>query len=503
MQLLDQLRTSFTEQLPNVVQAVLILIIGWLVAMVLAALTRGLLGRLRVDERLNSQMDHDQQFRLTDWVSRFFFWVVMLLAIVGVLNALNLTSMVGVLQGLLDQLIGFIPNLISAGLLTFAAWFFATVAKRLIEGTLNATDWDERLNRSAQIKQGVSLGQSLGQLIYWLIWLFFLPGILEALAIEGLLTPVQELVNQVVGFLPDLFSSAVILIVGYFVARIVRDLVTNLLMTTGLDDMAQTYGFSHIEASDTSHTTVSRPPLSLSGLIGTLVFALILIPVVISALDVLNLSALSEPAIAMLNQVLEAIPAIFAAAILLVIAYFVARLMADLVTNILAGMGFDRILTRIGLRDATTGNQQPSQIVGTIMIVGIMLFASAEAANLLQFTALSSLITQFLLFFGDVLLGLVVLGIGFYLANLADQTIRESGMQNTELLAPFARYSLILLTITMALRQMGIAEDIVTLAFGLLLGAIAIAFALAFGLGGREIAANELKKIVQAFRQPS
>ena len=103
---------------------------------------------------------------------------------------------------------------------------------------------------------------------------------------------------------------------------------------------------------------------------------------------------------------LEAIPAIFAAGILPVIAYFVARLIADLVSNLLSGMGFDNILERIGLSQSATGEQKPSKIVGSIIMIGIMLFASTEAANLLGFSALSTIIAQFLVFFGQVLLGL-------------------------------------------------------------------------------------------------
>ncbi len=497
----DQLELWFTNQLPNVVQALIILLIGWLVALVLSALVRNLLTRVRADDRLNRQVE-PQQIQVTSVASRAVFWLVLLFAIVGALDALQLTGIASPFRGFLDQVIGFIPNLIGALVLAAIAWVVATVVRRLIEGALGATDWDERLSRSAQMEQPVPLGQSLGTLGYWLIWLLFLPGILDALGLEGLLAPVEEMVSDVVAFLPNLLSAAIILIVGYFVARIVRDIVTNLLTSTGIDNLAARVGFSQGPAQTITvspgqpSVSTTDAPMSLSRLIGTVVFALILLPVAITALDALNLAALSEPAIAMLNQVLEAIPNIFAAGILLAIAYFVARLIADIVSDILSGVGFDRILTRIGLRSDAPGGRQPSDIVGTLLIVGIMLFAAAEAANLLGFEALSGLITGFLIFFGNVLLGLVVLGLGLYLARLAEQTIRSSGVQNADLLATVARYSIILLAIFMALQQMGIAVGIVTLAFGLLLGAVAIAAAIAFGLGGREIAARELNRVV-------
>jgi hypothetical protein len=500
----DGLRNYFSGQLPNVAEALIILILGLVVALVLRAVIRGILDRTGLDERLSRQVS-PSEVNIANLVSTGVFWLVLLFAIVAAMDALELGIITGPFNNFLVRVVDFIPNLIGAAVLALVAWVIATIARRLVEGAVQAANLDQRAQASAGVPQNVSLGQSLGTLVYWLVWLLFLPGILDALGLEGLLAPVN--------FLPNLASAVIILLVGYFVARIVRDIVTNLLASTGIDRLAERVGFSSAAPTPTTvpatTTTTSSPsaattpmatqsqPMTLSRLLGTVVFALILIPVVISALDALNLEALSTPAIAMLNQVLNAIPNIFAAAILLAIAYFVARLIADLVRNILAGLGFDRILSRIGLRSATstTTGRQPSDIAGTIIFAAIMLFAAAEAAGLLGFEQLSGLVGEFLVFFGNVILGLIVLGLGLYLANLAEQTIRSSDVQNRDILATVARYAIILLAVTMALRQMGIAEDIVTLAFGLLLGAIAIAAALAFGLGGRDLAARELERM--------
>lgn len=507
MEFLDRLELMFVEQGPTIVQALIILLVGALIAFALSAVVRRILERLGVTERLNRQVGPNP-VDVTDIVSKGVFWLVLLFAIAAALDALRLTAISGPFNNILIQTTNFIPGLIVAAILTGVAWVVATIARRLVEGLLNSSNVDERVSRGAQLEQNVPLSQSLGTLVYWLVWLFFLPGILDALGLQGLLTPVQGLVQDIVAFLPNLLSAAIILLVGYFVARIMRDIVTNLLASTGLDRLAERVGFS---SNQPTERTLSRPgtppetpnsqPITLSRLIGTVVFALILIPVAITALDALNLQALSEPAIAMLNRVLEAIPGIFAAGVLLAIAYFAARLIADIVSNILAGIGFDRVLSRIGLREATPGGRQPSEIVGTLILISIMLFAATEAAGLLGFDALEGLMAQFLVFFGNVLLGLLVLGLGLYLANLAEQTIASSGIHNRDLLGTVARYSIILLTIAMALRQMGIAEDIVTLAFGLLLGAIAVAVALAFGFGGRELAARELNKLLQDMRE--
>jgi hypothetical protein len=122
----------------------------------------------------------------------------------------------------------------------------------------------------------------------------------------------------------------------------------------------------------------------------------------------------------------------------------------------------------------------------------IMLFATIEAVDILGFAVLSGLIAQFLVFAGHVLLGLFIFAVGLYLANLAARTVKASSAAQAPLLAVAARVSILVLAGAMALRQMGLANEIITLAFGLLLGAIAVAVAIAFGIGGRDLAAEVL-----------
>jgi hypothetical protein len=139
-------------------------------------------------------------------------------------------------------------------------------------------------------------------------------------------------------------------------------------------------------------------------------------------------------------------------------------------------------------------------VAGTLVLVGIMLFATIAALNLLGFTALTTLVSEFTVLIGQILLGLVILGIGLYLANLAARAIMSSGAEQRGLLAMAARVAIIALAGAMALRQMGLANEIITLAFGLTLGALAVSFALAFGLGGREAAGREVERLFESIR---
>jgi hypothetical protein len=273
-------------------------------------------------------------------------------------------------------------------------------------------------------------------------------------------------------------------VVGWFVARIIQKIVTSLLAAAGVDRLGDRVGLSQVLGGQT-----------LSGVLGTVVYILILLPVLISALNALQIAAVTGPATNMLNTILAAIPNIFAAAVVLFISYVVGRLAAGLVANLLAGIGFNSLPARLGMARATptVGQRTPADLVGSLVLIAIMLFASVEAARLLGFGALADLLAQFIQLGGQIILGLIVFGIGLYLANLAANMIESSGATNARLLAWAARVAILVLSGAMALRQMGIANEIVNLAFALLLGAIAVAAALAFGLGGRETAGRELE----------
>jgi len=227
----------------------------------------------------------------------------------------------------------------------------------------------------------------------------------------------------------------------------------------------------------------------------------LLIPVLIAALDALEFTAITQPASNMLNSILAALPALFAASLILIVAYVVGRIVSGLTTNLLAGLGFNAVLTNLGLRaQPAPGERTPSEVAGNLVLVAIMLFAAIEALRELGFEVLADLIARFTVFAGEIVLGLVIFGIGLYLANLASRTILTGGAAQSWLLALAARVSIIILAGAMALRQMGLASDIINLAFGLLLGSVAVAVALAFGLGAREVAGREVAEWAEALR---
>ena len=135
------------------------------------------------------------------------------------------------------------------------------------------------------------------------------------------------------------------------------------------------------------------------------------------------------------------------------------------------------------------------------MVFFAMLFASVEAAAQLGFKQVSDIVSTFIRFGGDILLGSAILVIGFWLANVAHDAIHRASGASSRGLARIGRFAILALVIAMGLRAMGIADDIVNLAFGLTLGAVAVAVALSFGLGGREAAGKLMEHWLSRFRR--
>lgn len=490
---LESMTESLGVSLLNFGYAALILVVGWIIALVVSAGVRRLLQSTSIDNRLAAQMGAKESFNIEGILAKVVFWIIMLFAIIAALNALRLTAVSRPLNSMLDEVFSFLPNLAAAAVLAFVAWVVATILRFIVSRVLGATRIDDRLASNAGLTdegRQVPLSETLASIIYWFVLLLFVPAILDALELEGLLAPIQGMVDDLLGFVPNIFAAAIILFIGYFIARIIRQIVTGLLAAVGADRLGERVGLSAAIGQQ-----------SLSNVIGLIVYVLILIPVIIAALDALDIAAISVPATNMLNTLLDAIPNIFGAMIILAVAYFIGRLVSNLVTTLLTSVGFDRVLNLIGIRGATEADyRSPSAIIGYLVLIGIMLFATVEAAELLGFGIIAVLISEFLIFAGQVILAIIVLGLGLYLANLARSIILSTAGDHANFLAQVARIAIIVISAAMALRQMDIAEDIVNLAFGLSLGAIAVAVALAFGLGAREIAGREVASWLESFR---
>lgn len=507
-------QSSQLNQIPIVdtITAIGILVIGWIVAWFISYIVVRLFKKTDIDNKIASWVTGNSQasqnLPVEKWISSVVFWVIIIFVLVAFFDKLKLTAVSEPLNAFLTEITSFLPSLAAALIWLGIAWLIASLARLTVSRGLKTFGLDERLNQEVsdgQAESQLDIGDTIANAIYWFIFLLFLPLILEALQLQIALQPVENMVDQILQALPRILKAVILATVGWLVATVVKKIVTNLLTATGVDKMGSRLGVSQTSGSQ-----------NISGIIGTVVYVLILIPVAIAALSALNIDAITTPAVAMLNNILTFVPKIFAAVVVLIIAYFVAQFVKDLITNLLTSIGFNNLFNWLGLtstppsssssdpnatvlQDGGT-NQTPSEIAGLVAFVGIILFAVVSATQIMELQALSLIVNQLIFIAGQVLYGLVVLAIGLYLASLAYNLITSSGGSQAKLLGQIARIGIIVLVSAMALQQMGIAPSIVNLAFGLFMGAMAVAIALAFGLGGRDIASSQIQKWLEQFR---
>lgn len=475
------LQNTLGGQIPHLLGALAIFIIGWIVAVTLRAGVRHGLSRIGLGRRFHSLTGH--QIDLEGIFSVAVFWVVLLLTLIAVFNSLDLAVVSAPFAALTTEIFEYAPRLFSALVLALIAWLLASIVRTLVVKGLGKTTLDETLAEHAQMPP---IADSLAQALFWLVVLLFVPAILGALHMEGLLDPLRNMVARVLDMLPDAFAALIIGGIGWIVATVLRNVVTNLTRTAGLDRFGERAGLGE--------------STQLSRIVGLVVFLAVFLPSLISALDALRIEAISRPATDMLSMMMTAVPNLIAAALILTVTWLVASFASKLLASLLAAIGFDTLPARVNLAHAFE-KTPASAFAGRVALFFAMLFATVEAAAQLGFDQVSDIVAAFIHFGGDILLGGVILVVGFWLANVAATAIdRASGAGSTGL-ARIARVAILALVIAMGLRAMGIADDIVNLAFGLTLGAVAVAVALSFGLGGREAAGKLMEHWLSKLRR--
>ena len=417
------------------------------------------------------------------------------------------------------------PKILGAIAILVVAYFVGKGVKWALAKGIDKIPGAHHANEGAD--RSKTIGARLGDVGYWLVLLVGVILALNMLNLTGVVTPLNAMLTDFMQFVPKLVGAIVLFFVGFIVATIAKRLVVAALEAANFDRWMDKAGIGRATGAS-----------GLANAIGTLVFVLIIIPTAIAALQVLEIRAISDPAVAVLATILDAIPHVIAALIVLAIAFVIARWVSSLIQQLLPSLGFDRALSAMvgslsgggseqsqaadmggatspmgdpgvgGATGAPAGSTSggsmpsgmtPSKVLANVAFAAIMIFAAIEAANLLQFEAIAQILNQILELGGQVLFGGIIIAAGVIIANLLATAIDRSTNGADSFASDIVKWATIALATAMGLRFMGLADDIVTLAFGLILGAAAIAFgvggAIAFGLGGRETASRWLERL--------
>ena len=485
--LTDFTLSSFFIWLPDLLIGLLILLVGFIVAKIIEGAVYKLLRKSRLNERLGTT---ESKWNIEKILSKVVFWGIMLLALIMFLNVMNMSLIATPFVSIYSGFAGAILGILKAAVILFIAWILALVVKKFILMAGNKL----KLNKYF-VKAGVSAEEAnkskwienAANIAFYLILLLFMPAVLHALGLSGVSGPFEGLLQGFLNFIPKLVGAALIFAVGFIVAKIIRVILTKFLESIGTDRFADKLQLSSFLKGT-----------SLSKLVGTIVFILIMIPVTISSLEALDLRGISEPAIGMLHDIVGMLPKIVIAVVLVLVGVLLAKWIKGVVVSLLENLGVNSLFGRMGVRSVKPSMPSLAEIIGTIVQVVVILLFVVEALQVVNLHFMVTLATGIFAYLPMVLAAVVILAVGFWLANLAERFVgsvmtKPSGAPHV--LRYVAKYAILAFAFFMALSQLGIAPAIINAAFILILGGVALAFGLAFGLGGRDHASRYLSEM--------
>ena len=309
----------------------------------------------------------------------------------------------------------------------------------------------------------------IGSLIKAVLTIFVLMAVLQHFGLTNVLAPLQEMVNKFTSAVPNIIGAGVIGYAGWVIAKIVSELV-RLALSKVDAQIAQRTGSADIKISNFG---------------SAFIFGGVLLPIVVSALGVLNIPAISDPASAMIQKLMAAVPDIIGAGVILLVTYFVAKFVVYMLSGLLEGANINAMPAKLGINGVFTDSFTPIKLIGMSIMFFSMLSAATAAVNVLGIDVISNIFAKVLEFGGGILVGGVILIVGNFLSTIAYTKLSQGGSGG---IAQIARIAILGLVLAMGLKSMGLADNIVNMAFGFTLGSVAVAAALAFGLGGKDAA---------------
>ncbi|WP_420317529.1 mechanosensitive ion channel [Ekhidna sp.] len=381
------------------------------------------------------------------------------------------------LEGLINSINDSLPGVVGAVIVFIIGWLFALLIRKIVHGLMKRTEWDERLLGNTI----VDTNKFIANFVYYILLFIILLIVLEMLGVSYILDPIKGMYEGFIEFIPKIIISIITFFVGYVIAKFVSNIVK--MAGSVIDRLANKIGFKETE--------------KLVYFIQQVVFFIVLIPFIIQGLNALELEAITNPANNVLHQMLDSVPNIIGAILIISIFAIGGRFITSFVKDLLANVGLDSFIDKLQLK-SILGDQKLSSIVANIIFFFMVFFGVISGVEMLGLDRLAEVLHTILNLSGNVLFGLMILVMGNFLSSVIFKSMNGSG-ENT-FVAGIARVAIIGLFLAIALRTMGIANSIVELAFGLTLGAIAVAVALSYGLGGREAAGKHMAEILKKFQ---
>ena len=436
----DELMDSFTRGTPKLLLAAAIFVGGWIVARIVSRLVFKVLVRTRIDDWAARRLGVDTQgkygHRVERFVGRVVFYALMLIALVLTLDTLEVQTVSQPFENLVTTFGEALPKILLAAIYLTVAYTIGTIASFSVVKALKATRFEKRLRRIEEGAERVNLSKSLGSLVFWAIIII---GIIQALAVleaDSLVEPMQGALTDFVAILPDLIGAAFIVVVGIIFARFAGTLGGDILTDISFDQFF--YRVLPVAAPDGEEESSEEAPEAPEGE---------------------NHEESGEE---------------------------------------IASEGGEETEAEEKAKSPSS-RRTPSHVAGQVVTIVISLLVILQALSIMRLDQLAVLLEGFIVsFLPNLAIGAVIVVAGIWAGNWVKTQIdgltdeREGGL--FRFLGSLARIGILVFTIAMALQQIGVAPELIRTAFAILFGALSLALALAFGLGGRDVAKDIVGK---------
>ena len=385
-------------------------------------------------------------------------------------------------NNIVDSITRYGPDVLAAILIFVLAWVFATFLRGLIAKGVDGTSIGKRANKEAEAGEK-SLGHNVGSAFYWVVILVGLMQALTKLGLTQIVQPLNQMLTEIFAFLPQIAGAALVFAVFMIVANVLRKAAKAVLVFA--DPLPAKLG-------------LASGDVNVSGITSAVLSGIITILGLIAALEILDIAAISQPAMVLLEDVMGAIPNILIAGIILAVFVFIARFVSGLARKTLPGLGIDSAVSELGILKGADKGMTATSLIASAASFFIILLGLIQALQALEFAALTDALNIVLDMGAQIAFGALIIFAGIFLARMITGLMASAGSGATDAAAGFVKWVIIALSVILGISRMGLdptgGEFILNVAEYFIIGAAA-AGAVAFGWGGREWAAAQLEKL--------
>ncbi len=477
----------------------LVFVAGWPIARLLAAGTFWIARKITASPRLawlvgvpppaERHPDEPVLHRGEAMAARVVFLLAMFAALLAGLYVSDLATISEPLARFSIAVEDSLPLALRAAAILLFSWVAARMLRRAVTVGLRRMHVDDRVGPRPEGpgEPERAFSEQVGLVTYWLLLAFGLAATVESLDFVPLSEPMHEALDRVIALLPAIGTALLIVAGGALLAWLTRRIVRSLLEAAGFDRL--------VHRIDIGRTAERVSPSALVGLAAML---FVLAEAVIAALDQLGLTGASAPMKVAVTEVVAALPDVGLGLFILLVGHYAGRFARRWVQRAADELRLDAVLERIGVLRESAGTPTSSRVLGVSAHFLVFMVAAQQAFAAAGLAVWANQVSALLTYSVErVAIAALIVLVGFALATQARNYVVARGIggaETTSWVGGAARIMVLVFAFTMAIHHLGVAERFVTMAFGFAFGGLCLALALAFGLGGREITAEILRR---------